>query len=259
MIVIKNKTRNTGNVATAIWSTASWSGPGPGPRCSPTPTPTPAAGKRKCRMTSKHQKRKSLMDDCCQRLRLLLWFLSPSWCSYGEDRRHRQCLWSAIRSVLITYWHRSQDTSVFSCVLLLRGVRGRRLSKQPVCGWGGGVCLFYLPSRRADGSQEGSRQAAAGAGLASPDPTDCWFNNSSKHQSRVCPLQRTTLIKHGWPVSVLKERQGDFSTCCRSSVALLFFIPLGWWSPTDGRFHIHPCSSWHFSSVSIFSLNVNNG
>lgn len=119
------------------------------------------------------------------------WLLSekqvpvPYWCSCGEDRRHHQSLWRS-KMCLIVYWHWSQDASIFSCVSLLIDVRGRHLSKQPVCGgWG----MFVLLSQQ-EAWWESSRVTAGWGfvavvwqGVASTDPTDCWFNNSSNNQS----------------------------------------------------------------------------
>lgn len=92
----------------------------------------------------------------------------------------------AIKNVFFVYWHWSQDASIFSCVSLLIDVRGRRLSKQPVCGgWG----MFVLLSQQ-EAWWESSRVTAGWGfvavvwqGVASTDPTDCWFNNSSNNQS----------------------------------------------------------------------------
>lgn len=74
----------------------------------------------------------------------------------------------------------------FSHVSLPRGVLGRRVSKQPVRG--GDVC-FTVPAGGLMGVERGHDRLRIpsggfdGGGVASSDPTDCWFNNSSKHHS----------------------------------------------------------------------------
>lgn len=81
-------------------------------------------------------------------------------------------------------------------------------------GGGGDVCFTVsagglMGVKRGHGRlrlRSGGLTVGGVGGPASTDPTDCWFNNSSKHQSRMYPLQRTTLIKHGGAVSVIKER-----------------------------------------------------
>lgn len=112
--------------------------------------------------------------------------------THARSKKKKKCNGYRNRRALTTIGHPFHISHFQEEGTSLNSEQGVCASRVCVCvcgGCGGGGCLFYFPSMRPDGSQAGSRQAEAswrwfdGGGVASSDPTDCWFNNSCKHHS----------------------------------------------------------------------------